>query len=175
MRHTLTLFLFTTSIFCSAQSKSNLQKLKIADSGFAAAMIASPDSIQKKQEADGSVVWTVKSSTKEFTYRMVLIKSKTSAPLSRLDQEELLKEKLTKLQEHFYIERSEGYQPGNIMERDPDVRGFTDFWYDKNGNRYSVKAWMLENYFAILTVNGHNKLPPYSACRIFFNEIEFPL
>ncbi len=175
MRHTLTILLVIVFNFCFAQNKTNLQKLKIADSGFAAAMIASPDSIQKNFEPDGSIVWTVKSITKEFTYRMVLVKNKTNTPLSRLEQETLLKKKLEELQVGFHVVRNEGYQPGYIMDRDPDVRGYADFWYDKNGNRYSVKAWVLENYFAILTVNGYNKLPPYSVCRTFFNEIEFPL
>ena len=95
--------------------------------------------------------------------------------MGRTQQDDYLQKKLMEIKARLGIAKSEAMQQVRSVDKDPELRQFTDFWYNSSDYRYAVQIWMTENYFAVLTVGKQKQLPSYAQCNEFFKGIAFPL
>ena len=76
------------------------------------------------------------------------------------------------LKEQVGIVKSAGYGKGHVLASNPKVKGFIDYWEDKNGESWKIKCFTDGKYITFLYATGANLNE--QKINIFLDGIRYP-
>lgn len=127
---------------------------------------------EENMSEDMSVIITSETMIGEHSFYLIHVDLKEKVADS-IDRENLLVSYLDYLQQSFAIAEAAGYGKGHTLENYPKAQGIIDFWYDLDGNEYSVKGWITEEHITVFLVYGVGEYPYPTAKELFFNGIRY--
>jgi hypothetical protein len=165
----IAVFIITTTSF--AQS---LKKYAIGQSGCNVYMFCDPGQFQRSYSDDSSVVYTGECNTSDaLTYGVICVQLKEAVSDITV-AEELMVSYLDYLKKAFDITLAAGYGKGNLLNDDNNTRGIVDYWTDKTGRDWKVKAWTNGMFMCVLYVYASGKLEDTQKINVFLNSFRFP-
>ena len=173
MTKVLLLFLVTGFYFDSiAQS---LKKYPIGDSGCSAYFFCTPSKFEMAFSDDSSKVYTGDcKSADSLTYGIICVKLKDKIEDIR-QAEDLTITYLDYLKKNFDISSAVGYGKGHRLEGKENTRGIIDYWKDKTGDEWKIKAWTNGKFISVLYVSASGSLNETSKVNVFLDGFRLPL
>jgi len=152
--------IFLTTIFLISTHLSYSQGLKKYPIGNSECSFynycESKFTVSKSQ--DSSLVYTGECSRENITYGIICIKLLN--PVDDLTMaENLVVSYLDFLKGNFNITRAAGYGKGHRLNNNENTRGILDYWVDKDGDKWKIKAWTDGKYIGFLYAYGKSELP----------------
>ncbi len=136
-------------------------------------MFCDPKTFDKSFSEDSSFVYTGECKADSLTYGVICVKTK-EAIIASNNAEALMISYLDYLKTTFDINDAVGYGKGHTMNSKPDAQGVIDYWKDKDGDEWKVKAWTDGKYIAVLYVVAKGKLDDTEKNNAFLNSFRFP-
>lgn len=148
------LLLLTCVVTASAQS---FKKFPIGNSGCSLYSYCEQQYNISLSE-DSSKVYTGECLLNEVAYGVICIK--LLEPVDNLIMaEDLVVSYLDYLKKNFDIVKAAGYSKNYLLKDNRDTRGILDYWKDKEGNNWKIKAWTNGKYIGCLYVYSKKELP----------------
>jgi hypothetical protein len=169
------IILFSISLFAySIGNAQSLKKYTIGDSGCAAYFFCNPGVFEISYSEDSAKVFTGSCKANDsLTYGLILVHLKD--PLT--DKEvatQLTESYLDYLKQAFEINSAAGYGKGHTLNGKPSAIGIIDYWQDKQGAQWKIKAWADGHYLTVLYVYAAGVLSETNKVNVFLDGIRFP-
>lgn len=150
----LYLFLLLFTLHSSGQS---LKKYAISNSGcFIYSYCESK--FKAEYSSDSSLVYSGECRQGEITYGVICVKLLN--PVENLVMaEDLVISYADFLKNNFEIVQSAGYGRGHLLNDNNETRGILDYWKDKEGNQYKIKAWTDGKFIGFVYAYSQKTLP----------------
>ena len=166
------LFLSFLSMILSASSQL-LKKYPVGTSGCSAYLFCDPKEFDKTYSEDSSTVYTAECEADSLVYGIICVKL-NEAVKDGNDAEELMISYLDYLKSILEIKTSAGYGKGHTMNEKPDARGVIDYWKDKDGSEWKVKAWTDRKFISVMYIKAAGELNETEKMNLFLNGFRFP-
>lgn len=174
MKRTCIRLLFLLPVFLCSLAASHAQSLKkypVSNSGCSLYSYCDAMYVMAFSE-DSSRVYTGECSKDEVTYGIICVA--LLEPVADPEQSEnLLVAYLDHLQSSLDITKSAGYGMGHRLNNDENTRGILDYWEDKEGNSWKVKAWTNGSFIGVLYAYSKQELPE-SKVNVFLESFRMP-
>jgi len=122
--------------------------------------------------ADSSLVYSGECSQADVTYGVICVKLLNSID-NLLMAEDMVISYADFLKGNFNIVQSAGYGKGLFLNENKETRGVLDYWKDKEGNQWKIKAWTDGKYIGF--VYSYSKKPlPEEKVNAFLNGFRLP-
>ncbi len=169
MKKTILLFLFTAMV--AAATAQSLKKYPVGNSGCAVYLFCNP-AFDEAYSEDSSKVYTAESEKDSVHYGVICVKL-LNAIADINAAEEVVVSYLDFLKKTFDIVQSVGYGKGNRLNGNENTRGVIDYWKDKDGNNWKVKAWTDGKFIGVVYAYTKKELPETKA-DVVLNSFKFP-
>jgi hypothetical protein len=166
------LFLVFVSTFLTTPGQL-LKKYPVGASGCSVYMFCDPKVFDKTYSEDSSTVYTAECETDSLTFGIICVKLNETVKDGK-DAEELMISYLDYLKSILEIKTSAGYGKGHTMNDKPDARGVIDYWKNKEGSKWKVKAWTDGNFISVLYIMAKGELNETEKMNVFLNGFRFP-
>jgi len=167
------LFLAAFIVLPHSYSQS-LKKYTINTSGCSVYLFCDPGNFERTYSEDSSIVYTGECKTADsLTYGIICVQLKE--PVEKIQPaEDLVVYYLDYLKKTFDIVSAVGYGKGNMLNSNTNTRGVIDYWKDKSGDEWKVKAWTNGKFIAVLYVYASGTLNETEKINVFLNSFRFP-
>jgi len=132
---------------------SGIKKYAIGESGCSAYFRSQPDAVEASTMEDGSIVYSTSAMCDKITYGIIVIKFAKPMDKTKDQQTETLKQYCEIVKDLLSMKQSVGYGEGHTLEKYPNAIGLIDYCQDESGNECKLKAWIDNNYAAVLYVH----------------------
>lgn len=151
-------------------------RYNISDSGCKIFLPAKPDPVTMDYSPDTSKVYTIEclDSTYKSFFHFGSIVVDLKDTLKDGEVEDMLIAYLDYLKTAFNITEAAGYGKGHTLSTHPSAKGVIDFWKDKDGDEWSIKAWGDRHILFVMFIYGPKEYPNYNVKEVFFNGARFP-
>jgi hypothetical protein len=160
---------------CWANSFSqSIKKYPIGDAGCSAYFFCTPSRFNVSYSDDSSKVYTGDCKAADsLTYGIICIKLKEK--VADLQQaEDITLAYLDYLKQSFDVGSAAGYGKGHRLEGKEDTRGIIDYWKDKTGNEWKIKAWTDGKFIGVLYVFAKGSLNETNRINLFLDGFRLP-
>ena len=147
MRQLLSLLL--AILYTVSGYSQSLKKYPISNSGCSAYFFCDPGTIGLDKSPDSSDVYTGECSIDSQSYGIICVKLKEKIPDINTSEETLVAY-LDYLKSSLNITSAAGYGKGHKLKNREDTRGILDYWKDKDGANWKIKAWTNGKYMAVM-------------------------
>ncbi len=148
-----------------------LTKYPIGNSGCSAYIFCSPIFDVSKSE-DSSTVYTGECTIDSVSYGVICVKLLKAVPNLTM-AEDLLIAYSDYLKSSFEIAKSMGYGKGHILNKNENTRGIMDYWEDKDGYDWKIKAWTDGKYIGFMYAYSAKELPE-TKVNLFLDSFRLP-
>jgi hypothetical protein len=161
-------------LLASILDAQSLKKYSISNSGCSVYMFCDPGQFEISYSSDSSIVYTAECVNDSLHYGVICIKLKETINAIS-DAEEMMISYLDYLKTAFSISSAVGYGKGHQLAGYADARGIIDYWKDKNGAEWKIKAWTDGRIIAALYVYANGKLNEPPKVNVFLDGFRFPV
>ncbi len=166
------LVLSVVMLCCLEGYAQKLKKYPVGASGCSAYFMCDPGQFNIDRSPDSSAIYTAECKDGDITYGIICVQLKQEA--ATLDEaEEMLIAYLDYLKPNLNIVNATGYGKGHKLRNKENTKGVIDFWKDKSGDEWKVKAWTNKQYIAVLYVAGKKEVP-VSKANVYLDGFLFP-
>ena len=160
--------------FGSGSFAQSLKKYPIGDSGCSAYFFCAPSKFDLSFSDDSSKVYTGDCwSADSLTYGVICVKLKDK--VEDIQQaEDLTIGYLDFLKKNFEVSTAAGYGKGHRLEGKENTRGIIDYWKDKTGDEWKIKAWTDGKFIGVLYVYAKGLLKETSKVNVFLDSFRLP-
>jgi hypothetical protein len=172
MKHIcLLLATFIALLNTGAQS---LKKYAIGTSGCSVYLFCEPGNFGSSYSEDSAIVYTGDCKTADSSdYGFICVQLKQTTADMQV-AEELLVAYLDYLKTALNITAAAGYGKGHILNGNVNTRGIIDYWTDKTGDEWKMKAWTDGRFIAVLYVYASGTLKETEKMNVFLDGFRFP-
>jgi hypothetical protein len=169
------LLLIVTCTSLTDLFSQSIKKYPIGDSGCSAYFFCTPSAFNVSYSDDSSKVYTGDCvATDSLTYGLICIKLKEK--VADIQQaEDLTLSYLDYLKKSFDISSAAGYGKGHRLEGKENTRGIIDYWKDKTGNDWKIKAWTDGKFIGVLYVYAKGSLTETNRVNLFLDGFRWPV
>ena len=152
-----------------------LKKYQIGNSGCSTYFFCNPGTFDFAKTPDSSDVYTGDCiGTDSLDYGIICLKLSAGAQTTDLEAaERTLVSYLDYLKTTLNIVSSNGYGKGHRLKNREDTKGVIDYWKDKDGSNWKIKAWTNGKNLGVLYVLSKGELPE-SKVNIFLDGFMLP-
>jgi hypothetical protein len=122
---------------------------------------------------DGSDVYTGSVKVDGWEFGVIAVKFGSDLGNDGDANEAMLLSYLEFLKTQLDITGAVGVGKGHKLDSNPNARGVIDFWKDKDGDDWAVKAWVDGKHLGVLYVAGKGDYPIYNVQQLFLDGFRF--
>lgn len=166
-------FIGAVCFYMNGAAQVSLQKVPVMDSE-ASLYVYAPMEWEKTYSEDSSEMYLGSFELDAYEYNAIVVKLKGMENETKEDLENLLISYLDYLQGVMNVLEATGYGKGHTLASTPSATGVIDYWLLANGNEVKLKAWINQDFIAVLYVEGEDIYSKTNQVDIFLDGFRFP-
>jgi hypothetical protein len=167
--------IFSIALFIMGTAHAqSLKKYSIGSSGCAAYFFCNPGMFELSYSEDSAKVFTGSCKASDSLSYGLIVVQLTDSLTDKEVATQLTESYLAYLKQSLEIISAAGYGKGHTLNGKPSAIGIVDYWKDKKGDEWKIKAWADGYYLAVMYVMAKGPLSETNKVNVFLDGIRFP-